>query len=1017
MSVYSRAEAADGIWVLHAQGALGIEGVPEPDSGLAVWPPDGAVAVPMDGLYDRLTVAGYEYGPAFQGLRSVWRSGAELFVEVELPETLTDVSRFAVHPALLESVLHGQLVDVDPDPGRVTLPFRWQGVTLQATGASLLRARLTPVPGDIDAVSIQVADASGRRVLTTRSMTVQEVSAAQLDAVSARDGLHEVQWTPIAAQASSFVDAESFTDGEVFGNRVQNQDVPVPAVVVFDRGVAGSGAGEDVPGRVRDATHEMLGVLQSWLGELRCATSTLVVVTRGAVGQAGHDVTDVAGSAVWGLVRSAQSEAPGRIVLVDTDTDALTAEALAAVMVSGEPQVVIRAGVVHGARLTRIPFPDRDSGKIVRPGTVLVTGGTGGLGAVLARHLVTNHGVRSLVLASRRGAAAPGASLLVTELSELGARVRIVACDVATRDGVAELLAAVPEQFPVTGVVHAAAVLDDGVIASLTPDRMDPVLAAKADAAWYLHEATSSMDLGMFVLYSSMAGVLGNAGQGNYAAANVFLDGLAEHRRARGLAATSIAWGFWASDTGMTGHLADTDTARLSRVGLSPISTEQGLALFDAAIATDRAAVVAAQLDRGALDAQVRAGTLIPLLRGLVSSGRRSVLALSREPGGDLRERVSALADVERLPMLLDVVRDQMAVVLGHDGRDAIDPARNFRELGFDSLAAVEARNRLNAITGLRLPATLIFDHPTPAALARHILHELLGSDGETVAAPMRPAEPAAPEDSLVGVIRQAIADNRFTQGVALLRAAAKLRPRFDHFTEGMPIGIGVSGGDVLPHLVFINAPEFLGGSVQYTRLAAQVGGHRRVSAIPLSGYAPDEPLPASLDAAIGSIVKTVLDTVGQDEFVLGGYSVGGNIAHAVAARLVEQGNARLRGLVILDGLITREANERRLNGRGSHMLELDATIPDLAGFTTARLTAFGWWFDLAMQIEHKPLDCAALVVEFTRSSPVRQSLDEWPAGEWSTAQTVRTVDADHGAAQLIDQWLTQLSAGSRPIQ
>ena len=1059
VSVYSRAEAADDMWVLHAQGVLGVEGTPELDAGLAVWPPDGAVAVPVEGLYDRLAVAGDEYGPAFRGLRSVWRCGAELFVEVELPEAMTDVSRFGVHPALLESVLHGQLVDVDPTPGRVNLPFRWQGVTLHATGASLLRARITPVPGDVDAVSIQIADAVGRMVLTTRSLAVREVSSAQLDTIAVQDLLHAVQWTPIAAQAQGIspVDAETLADGDVFDSWLQNQDVTVPEVVVFDRAAVVAGADQDVPSRVRDSTHEMLRVVQAWLGGLRCAASTLVVVTRGAVGQAGRDVTDLAGSAVWGLVRSAQSEAPGRIILVDNDADELTADGLAAVIASGEPQVVIRGGVVHAARLTRLPVPARDTGKVVRTvpadlprpvsgaggvvsaGTVLVTGGTGGLGAVLARHLVTNHGVRSLVLASRRGAAAPGASLLMTELGELGARVRIVACDVATRDGVAELLAAVPEQFPLTGVVHAAGVLDDGVIASLTPDRMDTVLAAKADAAWYLHEATSRVDLGMFVLYSSAAGVLGNAGQGNYAAANVFLDGLAEHRRASGLAATSIAWGFWASDTGMTGHLADTDTARLGRVGLSPISTEQGLAMFDTAIIADRASVVAAPLDQVALDAQVSAGTLIPLLRGLVSSARRrSMREMSREREAVLRERISMLADAERLPMLLGVVRDQMAVVLGHDGRDAIDPVRNFRELGFDSLAAVEARNRLNMITGLRLPATLIFDQPTPATLARHILDQLFGSHGETAAATIRPSDVAresaespavgtsGPEETLVGVIRQAIADNRFTQGLTLLRAAAKLRPRFDQFAEGIPTGIGISGGEVMPHLVFVDAPEFLGRSIQYTQLASHLGGHRRVSAIPLSGYEPDEPLPASLDAAVDSIVETVLDTVGQDEFVLGGYSVGANIAHAAAARLVEQGNAQLRGLVILDGFIAREANECRLNGRGNDMLEMDATIPDLAGLTTSRLTAFGWWFDLAMQIEHKSLECTTLAVKFTRSSPSHQILDEWPTEEWSTTQTVQTVDADHVAlsgaeaqvvAQLMDQWLTELSAGIRPIQ
>ncbi|MFF0631147.1 SDR family NAD(P)-dependent oxidoreductase [Nocardia sp. NPDC004151] len=979
VSVYSRAETADGRWVPHAQGVLGIEGEPDAAAGWAVWPPAGAVAVPGGGP------------------RSVWRCGADLFVEVEAPPKLTDVSRFGVHPALLESVLHGQFVDAEPVAGQVKSPVRWQGVTLHATGAALLRARITPVSGQVDTVSIRVADAAGRMVLSARSLTVREAASAQPEAFSVRDGLHGVRWTPLATPDTPPVDAETISNAEVFGSRVQNAAVPVPSVVVFDRGVDEAGADDDVPSRVRAATHETLSVLQAWLGESRCAASTLVVVTRGAVGPAGHDVTDLAGTAVWGLVGSARSEAPGRVVLVDTDGDELTAEALAAVLVSGEPQAVIRAGVVHGARLARLPVgrrPVSDTFGVVSAGTVLVTGGTGGLGAALARHLVTNHGVRSLVLASRRGTAAPGAALLAMGLGELGAQVRIVACDVATRDGVAELLAAVPEQFPLTGVVHAAGVLDDGVIASLTPDRMDTVLAAKADAAWYLHEATSHMDLPMFVFYSSVAGVLGLAGQGNYAAANVFLDGLAEHRRANGLVATSIAWGWWASATGMTGHLADTDTARLGRGGLSPMSTEQGLALFDAAIVQDRAAVVASPLDRAVLDAQVRAGTLIPLLRGSVSSARRrSVVEPSREPGAVLRERVSAMADAERLPTLLGVVREQMAVVLGHDGLDAIDPDRNFRELGFDSLAAVEARNRLNTLTGLRLPATLIFDHPTPAAVARHILRELFGADAETV------AEESASE-TVVGVIRQAVAGNKFKRGLAFLRAAAKLRPVFDRVAEGMPSGIGISGGHVLPHLVFVNSPEFLGGSVQYAQYAADLGGSHRVSAIPLSGYDPDEPLPASLDAAVDSIVQAILDTVGQDEFVLGGYSVGGNIAHAAATRLVEQGNTRLHGLVILDGFIDRELDEGRLNARGHHMLELAATIPDRAGLTTARLTAFGWWFDLAMRLEHKPVDLPTLVVD--------------------------TADADHAAlsgakareaAQLTAQWLTQLTADTRPIQ
>ncbi|MFE3029146.1 type I polyketide synthase, partial [Nocardia tengchongensis] len=397
---------------------------------------------------------------------------------------------------------------------------------------------------------------------------------------------------------------------------------------------------------------------------------------------------------------------------------------LAEVLACGEPQIMIRSGVLHTARLVRLPTAGAgmDSG-VVSAGTVLITGGTGGLGSMLARHLVTDYGVRSLVLASRRGPAAPGAEDLITELTGLGARVRIVACDVSDRSEVVELLAAAPQDAPLTGVVHTAGVLDDGVVVSLSPDRMDAVLAAKADAAWHLHELTRDLDLGLFVLYSSVAGVLGTAGQGNYAAANSFLDGLAEHRCASGLVATSIAWGLWASDTGMTGHLGDVDTTRLGRVGVLAMSDDQGLALFDAAVAQPRSGVVAARIDSAALAARSRAGVLAPMLEGMLSTIRRGTSDAAATVG--LRERLTGLTDAERKALVLDTVRGQVAAVLGHDSGAAIDAGRSFRDLGFDSLTAVETRNRLNTVTGLRLPATLVFDYPTPDGVATHILTQL----------------------------------------------------------------------------------------------------------------------------------------------------------------------------------------------------------------------------------------------------------------------------------------------------
>jgi NAD(P)-dependent dehydrogenase (short-subunit alcohol dehydrogenase family)/acyl carrier protein len=370
-------------------------------------------------------------------------------------------------------------------------------------------------------------------------------------------------------------------------------------------------------------------------------------------------------------------------------------------------------------------------------GTVLVTGGSGGLGALVARHLVAEHGVDRLLLVSRRGPEAPGAAELEAELRELGAQVSLVACDVSDRQQLASLIDSIPEEHLLTGVIHAAGVLEDGVIQSLTPARIDAVLAPKSEAAWHLHELTEHLDLRAFVLFSSAAGLLGGMGQGNYAAANAFLDALAAYRRARGLAGISLAWGQWASvesASAMTGALRSGDLARLARAGVAAFSAQEGLELFDAACAQERALAVPLRLDARALRAQARAGALPAVLRGLVRMPAHGAPSAAGSNGESLALRLAGVSETERESIVLELVRSQIAIVLGYSSAQAVDPRGVFKELGFDSLMAVELRNRLSAATGQRLAAGLLFDYPTPAAMASH-LSSRLAQDGAGEAA------------------------------------------------------------------------------------------------------------------------------------------------------------------------------------------------------------------------------------------------------------------------------------------
>ncbi|MGW2162275.1 SDR family NAD(P)-dependent oxidoreductase [Nonomuraea sp. NPDC001699] len=1081
LGVYARpAEAGEEVpWVRHATGVLAT-GTPSAAAfESAQWPPPGATAIELEGLYEDLAAGGFEYGPMFRGLRSAWlgRDG-EVFAEVELASS--GAGQFGMHPALLDAVLHAiPFAGLEPVEGG-RLPFSWSDVCLHAGGASVLRVRLART-GD-ESVSLAAVDAAGEPVLSVGSLVLRPFSPSQPAAPGReRDGLFRLEWATladlpaaevtVAGLATSAPDLVGAWSIEVHPDLSALASAgPVPGVVLA--GVASQRM--DTVTDAHEVTASVLVLLQEWLADERLEGSRLVFVTRGAVAVGeGESVADLAAAAVWGLVRSAQSENPGRFVLLDVDAE-LGDGLLGGVLASGEPQVAVRDGQVRVLRLVsgagllppsgvpwrlgsrakgsldalelvefpqaaaplaagqvrigvhatgvnfrdlldglnalgwfqdkvglmggeaagvvlevgpeveglepgdrvvglvdggfgpvvvagssvlvKIPegmsfeeaatipvvfltvfyglmdladlragesllvhagtggagmaaiqlaqrlgvevfataspakwdvlrllgIPDdhiassRDlefeerfrrergidvvlnsltgefvdaSARLLRPGgrfvemgkldirdelpgvayrwfdvldagterlreilielmglfaagelrplpvtawdvrrgreafrfmsqarhtgkivltmprrwdpdgTVLITGGTGGLGAEVARHVVAEHGVRHLVLTSRRGLDAPGAAELRAELIAHGADVTIAACDVAERDQVAALLAQIPVNHPLTAVIHAAGVLDDATIASLTPERLDAVLRPKVDAAWHLHELTADHDLAAFVTFSSLAGVMGSAGQGNYAAANAWLDALMAQRHADGLPGLALAWGLWEQATGMTGGMSQADIQRMTAAGMPPITTEQGLALFDAAIGSDLPLVAPVRLNPPSVPQE----RIPPLLRGLMRGARRTASAAGSVGTTEaLSRRLAGLTGPKRVRLLVDLVRAQAAAVLGYPDPAAVEARREFRELGFDSLTAIELRNRLNTATGLRLPSTAIFDYPTPTVLAEHLLDAIAPEEakeaGPSLLADLDRFETALAGDAIDEITRNGIA-------------------------------------------------------------------------------------------------------------------------------------------------------------------------------------------------------------------------------------------------------------------
>jgi NADP-dependent 3-hydroxy acid dehydrogenase YdfG/acyl carrier protein len=702
------------------------------------WPPADATPVDSAALYAKLADRGFEYGPAFRGLRAVWSADNETYADVAIDaELAAQADPFLLHPALFDSALHAALVPTLDGAEGVFVPYILRGVRLYAPGAQAMRVRLTH--NDNNVVSLSAVDGAGSPVASVESLAVRAITSEQLKAAGCSGQLLRLEWRripllPEAAPAQGWAllgsdrlgltsAVQTAARNAVLYQSLRSLDVglrdgkPVPSVVVVTCAAESDGAPA-----VRSEVQRALVLLQEWLADDRLADSRLVFVTRGAVAARDERVRDRAGAAVWGLVRSAQSEHPGRFALVDIEDLQTCAPVFVAALNAAEPQLAVRRGALLRPRLTRCPSAPRRAGSWNADGTVMITGGTGALGRLLARHLVRNYGVRHLLLLSRRGSAAPGTAELMAELAELGADVTVEAADAGSRAQMQDVLAAIPAGRPLTLILHAAGVVADSTVSALTPRKLERVLQPKVDAALNLHELTEHSPDCELVLFSSVSGLLGGAGQANYAAANAFLDALAYQRRAAGLRGMSLAWGLWNGSDGMAEAIAPADLNRMARAGIAVLSAEEGLALFDAALGRAEPVLVPVRLSEAGLGGGPE--KLPDMLADLAAVRTRANENAATEADGSakLTEILAQCTDADREQAAVEFVCAQVAAVLQYgDARD-IDPNRELSEIGFDSLTNLELSRRLAVTTGMRLPATLSFDYPTPEELARYLV-------------------------------------------------------------------------------------------------------------------------------------------------------------------------------------------------------------------------------------------------------------------------------------------------------
>ncbi|MFD6288075.1 SDR family NAD(P)-dependent oxidoreductase [Streptomyces sp. NPDC060205] len=990
-------DGADGSWTRHATGFLGPVSPPVTIKE-SVWPPQGATGIDLADAYDTLADTGFAYGPAFRCVRAMWRRADELFVEARLPEAeRAAAGGYGIHPALLDAALHAPLLTGRAADAALRVPFSWHGFQPGTTGPTEVRVRIA-LGAAADTVTATLETPAGSPVAHIDSMTTRELPSVGRDL--AQQALLRPEWTVVAGGHSADTSRWALLDDTsddgldlsgVLPALAFSPDGDPHTVVVTAAGPTGDADPLTALHQLTDKVHR---ALQSWQHDPRTAGAQLVVVTRNATSTTA--APDTAGAAVWGLVRAAQSELPGQIVLVDVDGRPASLRQLPAAVSAGEPQLAIREGRLSVPRLARSAA--EGTPVAFRPeGTVLITGGTGALGAELARHLVRSYGVRRLVLTGRRGAGAPGAAELRSGLVELGAEVRVIACDVTDRAALVDVISGCGPAL--TGVVHAAGVLDDGVLASLTPQRMAAVLRPKADAAWYLHELTKDLDLSAFILFSSVSGLLGRAGQANYAAANSFLDALAHHRTRLGLPALSLAWGPWSTESGMTA------APRLTSDALRPLTVDQGLALFDAALRTSEPVVVPALLDRAALRS---ARTHVPpLLRDLVRLAASPPQGDQLNPGereqpGSWHRLLAEVSPAQRLNTLVELLNADVAHVLGYPDAASFPPGRSYIELGFDSLTAVQLRNRLSMALRLRLPATVVFEHPTPQDLAGYVLG-LLEDDLPTTTARIGQPTGRRPAQTLSSLYRQVCEAGRVIDAMHMLVTASWAVPTYqaiDSRRHALPPVRRATGIGERPVIVFFPGiqPVLAAPGGEFARFHACFEGEWDVFEFPHPGVGAGNELPADVETLALTHADSVLRHLGERRFVIVGASTGGAVAQAVTQRLEAMGVAPA-GQVLLDTYLIDDGNSDK-----EWLLSLPAVIaPHLGGhaFTgdeDAGVAALGAYTRMFLNWQPQPVGAPTLLVRAT--SPTidmaeRVQGDEWRTS-WPLPHTRLDVPGDH---------------------